>query len=66
MKDTVDAIDAAGLRDRVKVMIGGGPVTREYAEKIGADGYGANATEAVELAREAGYRQYATFQPVTW
>lgn len=45
-------LEAAGLRDRVKVMVGGAPVTPEWAEKIGADGYANNAPEAVEVARK--------------
>ncbi len=51
MKTTIDALRAAGLRDRVKVLVGGAPVTRQYAEEIGADGYGESAVEAVALAR---------------
>jgi len=51
MKTTIEALKAAGLRDRVKVMIGGAPVTHKYAEEIGADGYGENASVAVQLAR---------------
>ncbi|HET7236662.1 MAG TPA: cobalamin-dependent protein [Actinomycetota bacterium] len=43
---------AAGVRDQVKVMVGGAPVTPEWAEKIGADGYANNAPEAVEVARK--------------
>ena len=43
---------AAGMRDRVKIMVGGAPVTPEWAEKIGADGYANNAPEAVEIARK--------------
>ena len=42
----------AGLRDSVKVMVGGAPVTAAYAAEIGADGYGANAGMAVERAKE--------------
>jgi methanogenic corrinoid protein MtbC1 len=41
-----------GLRDRVKVIVGGAPVTPEWADKIGADGYANNAPEAVEIARK--------------
>jgi 5-methyltetrahydrofolate--homocysteine methyltransferase len=52
MKTTIEAISAAGLRDRVKIMIGGAPVTAEYAEEIGADGYSANASAAVTVARQ--------------
>jgi methanogenic corrinoid protein MtbC1 len=43
---------AAGMRDRVKIMVGGAPVTPEWAEKIGADGYANNAPEAVEIAKK--------------
>jgi len=43
---------AQGIRDKVKVMVGGAPVTPEWAEKIGADGYANNAPEAVEVARK--------------
>jgi methanogenic corrinoid protein MtbC1 len=43
---------AAGLRDKVIVMVGGAPVTPEWADKIGADGYANNAPEAVEIARK--------------
>jgi methanogenic corrinoid protein MtbC1 len=43
---------AAGMRDQVKIMVGGAPVTPEWAEKIGADGYANNAPEAVEIARK--------------
>jgi len=43
---------AEGIRDRVKVMVGGAPVTPEWADKIGADGYANNAPEAVEIARK--------------
>ena len=51
MQKVIGELKAQGLRDKVKVMVGGAPVDRTFAEKIGADGYGANATEAVELAR---------------
>lgn len=49
MKDTVDAIEQAGLRSQVKIMIGGGPVNQEVAEYSGADDWGADAQEAVTL-----------------
>ena len=52
MKTTIEALRAAGIRERVKVLIGGAPVTEEYAAQIGADGYGANAATAVPLARK--------------
>jgi len=51
MQKVIDELKAQGLRDKVKVLVGGAPVDRTFAEKIGADGYGSNATEAVELAR---------------
>lgn len=51
MKTTIEGLRAAGLRERVKVLVGGAPVTRQFAEEIGADGYGENASAAVALAR---------------
>jgi 5-methyltetrahydrofolate--homocysteine methyltransferase len=51
MQKVIGELKAQGLRDKVKVIVGGAPVDRAFAEKIGADGYGANAAEAVELAR---------------
>lgn len=52
METTIKAIHEAGLRDKVKIMIGGAPVTANYSSKIGADGYSDNANGAVKLARE--------------
>ncbi len=52
MEETVKALDEAGIRDQVKVMCGGAPVTQNFVEKIGADAYGANAATATELAKE--------------
>jgi corrinoid protein of di/trimethylamine methyltransferase len=52
MKTTIDALKQAGLRDKVKVLVGGAPVTQQFAEEIGADGYGENASHAVALARK--------------
>lgn len=52
MKTTVEAIRAAGVRNNVKIMIGGAPVTEKYSEEIGADGYSSNANGAVALARK--------------
>lgn len=52
MGDTVKAIEEAGLRDQVKVMIGGAPVTQRFADDIGADGYAANAASASDLAKK--------------
>jgi len=50
MRITVDAFRSAGIRDQIKVMVGGAPVTKSYAESIGADGYGENAAASVQLA----------------
>ncbi len=52
MKTTIEAFRQAGIRDQVKVLIGGAPVTEQYAREIGADGYGGNANVAVALARQ--------------
>ncbi|MDY0221811.1 MAG: corrinoid protein [Desulfobacterium sp.] len=51
MKKTVDAIVEAGLRDQVKIMIGGAPVTQAFADEIGADGFAADAGSAARLAK---------------
>jgi len=51
MKKLIDELAARGLRDHVKVMIGGAPVNAAFAEKIGADAYGEDAAEAVEISR---------------
>jgi corrinoid protein of di/trimethylamine methyltransferase len=51
MKTTIDALTAAGLRGAVKVLIGGAPVTQQYAREIGADGYSENASGAVGVVR---------------
>jgi 5-methyltetrahydrofolate--homocysteine methyltransferase len=51
MKAVIEALTAAGLREQVKVMVGGAPVTESWAQTIGADGYGKDAPAAVELAR---------------
>src|SRR5512134_3960853 len=48
----IEKLEAEGLRGEVKVMVGGAPVTPEWAEQIGADGYANNAPEAVEIARK--------------
>lgn len=52
MDVTVQALKKAGLRDSVKVFIGGAPVTQEYADKIGADGFAADASSATRMARQ--------------
>lgn len=52
LQTTVEALKAAGLTDNVRVMIGGAPITQEYADKIGAHGYAPDAASASEKARE--------------
>lgn len=52
MRDTIEAIKAAGLRDSVKIMIGGAPVTQNFADEIGADGYAPDAASAADLAKQ--------------
>lgn len=51
MKNTIDALSEAGLRARVKIMVGGAPVTKAFAEEIGADGTAIDAGQAVKLAK---------------
>lgn len=51
MQSTIEALKTAGLRDHVKVLIGGAPINNAYAEKIGADGYAQDASRAVKLAK---------------
>lgn len=50
MPSTIEALNAAGLRDKVKVMVGGAPLTKAFAEQIGADGYAPDASQAAKLA----------------
>jgi 5-methyltetrahydrofolate--homocysteine methyltransferase len=52
MAHTIKAIEEAGLRDQVKIMVGGAPVDAAFAERIGADGYGSNAPTGTDLAKE--------------
>ncbi len=52
MRDTIDALSEAGVRDQVKVIIGGAPVTQKYADEIGADGYSRDAAGAATLAKK--------------
>jgi 5-methyltetrahydrofolate--homocysteine methyltransferase len=52
MKDTISALDEAGVRGKVRIMIGGAPVTQNYADEIGADGYAPDAASAVDTAKE--------------
>lgn len=51
MQSTIDALKEAGVRDQVKVLIGGAPITDAYKEKIGADGYAPDASRAVKLVK---------------
>jgi len=53
MKTTIDAMKAAGVRDQVKVIVGGAPITQKYADEIGADGYAESASGAVFTAKKA-------------
>jgi 5-methyltetrahydrofolate--homocysteine methyltransferase len=51
MVGTIEALKQAGIREKVKVLVGGAPVTQQFADRIGADGYADNASSAVTLAR---------------
>lgn len=51
MMRTIEAMTEAGYRDKVKILVGGAPITAEFAEKIGADGYAGDAVSAVDLAK---------------
>jgi len=52
MESTIKVLEEAGLRDRVKIIIGGAPVTQSFADQIGADGYASNAAGAADLAKK--------------
>jgi 5-methyltetrahydrofolate--homocysteine methyltransferase len=52
MEHTIKALEEAGVRDKVKVMIGGAPVTQAFSDQIGADGYASNAASAADLAKK--------------
>jgi corrinoid protein of di/trimethylamine methyltransferase len=52
MEETINALNEAGIRDQVKIMAGGAPVTQAFVDQIGADAYGANAAAATEKAKE--------------
>ncbi len=52
MKATIEALEGAGVRDQVKIMVGGAPVTERYANEIGADGYAPDAASAVDTTKE--------------
>jgi 5-methyltetrahydrofolate--homocysteine methyltransferase len=51
MKDTIEALKRAGMRERIKVLVGGAAITPQFAQQIGADGYGSNAVDAVAVTR---------------
>jgi 5-methyltetrahydrofolate--homocysteine methyltransferase len=51
MKQTINAFETAGLRDKVKFIVGGAPVTETYAKQIGADGFSSDASRAVNVAK---------------
>jgi 5-methyltetrahydrofolate--homocysteine methyltransferase len=50
--ETINAINEAGIRDQVKILVGGAPITAAFAEEIGADGYASNAASAVDKGKE--------------
>jgi 5-methyltetrahydrofolate--homocysteine methyltransferase len=52
MGQTIKAIEEAGLRDKVKIMVGGAPVDQDFSDRIGSDGYGSNAVAASDLAKQ--------------
>ena len=52
MKETIDSLKEAGLGGKVKTVVGGAPVTKNFAEEIGADGYGSNAAEAADVVKK--------------
>lgn len=51
-REVIEELDSLGLRERFKVMVGGGPITPEWAKEIGADGYGTDAMEGLEVAKK--------------
>ncbi len=52
MKSVIDALEEEGLRDKVKVIIGGAPITQAFADEIGADGFAPDAGSAAELCKQ--------------
>jgi 5-methyltetrahydrofolate--homocysteine methyltransferase len=52
MQEFIEHLQESGVRDQYKVIIGGAPVTQDYCDQIGADGYGADATRAVEITKK--------------
>jgi 5-methyltetrahydrofolate--homocysteine methyltransferase len=53
MKTTVEALKQAGVREQVKILVGGAPVTQKYADEIGADGYSESAAGIVAIAKKS-------------
>jgi corrinoid protein of di/trimethylamine methyltransferase len=51
-RETIQALSKSGLRDKVKILVGGAPTTNEWAKEIGADGYGADAIDAIKVAKK--------------
>jgi len=51
IKTTIDTVTESGLRDRVKILVGGAPLDQEFAEEVGADGYAPDASMATKLAK---------------
>src|SRR5262252_5129157 len=62
-KANINALEKAGIRDEVIVMVGGAPVTQEYADAVGADGYAADASTAVRRAKDLLGRRRAALTP---
>ena len=62
-RKVIESLERQGLRPRVKVIVGGAPVTRQWAKEIGADGYGANAIEAVAVAKSLMEQRAAVADP---
>lgn len=52
MEETIEALKDAGIRDKVKIIVGGAPVTHDFVDKIGADTYGANAAATSDKSKE--------------
>jgi 5-methyltetrahydrofolate--homocysteine methyltransferase len=52
MESTIKVLKEAGVRDKIKIMVGGAPVTQAFADQIGADGYASNAASAADLAKK--------------
>jgi len=66
MRDTICALQAAGLRESVKVIVGGAPLTQRFAQEIGVDGYAPDAASAVDLARELVIHEMPESFPNPW